>query len=54
MRKECLTENEIYVAPVCEVINLEMEDSVLITGSNGEASHDSFWEEDYSDKVVWE
>lgn len=47
-------ENEVYVTPNCKVINLEIEDSILITGSKGEASHDPFEEDDYSDKVVWE
>lgn len=47
-------ENEVYVTPECEVIELGVEDSILITGSKGEASHDPFEEDDYSDKVVWE
>lgn len=44
--------NEVYITPECEVINLEMEDSVLITGSLGQgASHEGFGEEDWDG--VW-
>lgn len=46
--------NEVYVNPECEVIELEVEDSILIAGSTDETSHDHFVEDDYSNSVVWE
>lgn len=52
MEKISSMEKETYVAPACEVIELGIEDSILITGST-RATHDVFNEVDYSDKVIW-
>lgn len=54
MESKKALENEVYVTPECDVVELGVEDSILITGSTGEASHDYFVEDDYSNSVVWE
>lgn len=54
MKSKETLKNEVYVIPECEVIELEVEDSILITGSTGETSHDRFVEDDYSNSLVWE
>lgn len=54
MESKKVLENEVYVTPECDVIELGVEDSILITGSMGEASHNPFEEDDLSGSVVWE
>lgn len=54
MESKKALEDEVYVTPECEVIEFEVENSILITGSTGEASHEHFLEDDYSGRVVWE
>lgn len=47
-----IMETEVYEAPKCQVINLEIESAVLETSSTintGSATHDGFVEDDY----VW-
>lgn len=47
-----IMETEVYEAPKCQVINLEIESAVLGAsnpGSTGSAKHDGFVEENY----VW-
>lgn len=47
-----IMETEVYEAPKCQVINLEIESAVLGAsnpGSTGSATHDGFVEDNY----VW-
>lgn len=54
MESKKLLENEVYITPECEVIELGVEGAVLATSPTEGASHEHFLEDDYSGRVVWE
>lgn len=54
MESKKVLENEVYVTPECDVIELGVEGAILINSPLNGASHDRFQEDDYSNSVVWE
>lgn len=54
MESKKALENEVYVTPECDVIELGVEGAILTNSPLNGASHDRFLEDDYSGSVKWE